>query len=62
MRLPLSKDCAMRIRDHISRLQEGHDSFQEIWENTSHETGYRRHSLRRSDTFLAKVKLESFFP
>ena len=39
MRLPLSKDCAMRTRDHIIRLQEGHDSFQEIWENTGHDDG-----------------------
>ncbi|KAI9650094.1 hypothetical protein NHQ30_000107 [Ciborinia camelliae] len=39
IRIPLSKDCAQRTRDHIQVLQEGHDVFREIWENTEHDGG-----------------------
>ncbi|KAF7877524.1 hypothetical protein EAF04_001201 [Stromatinia cepivora] len=39
IRMPLSKDCAQRTREHIQVLQEGHDVFREIWENTEHDGG-----------------------
>jgi hypothetical protein len=39
LRLPLSKDCAVRTIGHVKRLKEGHDVFQEVWENTGHDGG-----------------------
>lgn len=39
IRIPLSKDCAQRTCEHIQVLQEGHDVFREIWENTGHDGG-----------------------
>ena len=39
LRLPLSKDCAVRTMEHAGRLKEGHDAFQDIWESTGHDGG-----------------------
>jgi hypothetical protein len=42
LRLPLSVDCAERTRGQIRSLQETHDVFRNIWENTGHDDGKRR--------------------
>ncbi|CAD6448206.1 838776e8-a29c-4e5a-bd07-7419bc6bf1dd-CDS [Sclerotinia trifoliorum] len=39
IRMPLSKGCAQRTREHIKVLQEGHDVFRDIWESTEHDGG-----------------------
>jgi hypothetical protein len=47
LRLPLSKDCAVRTIEHVERLREGYDVFKEIWESTGHDGGV-------SKTFTSK--------
>jgi hypothetical protein len=42
LRLPLSADCAERTRGQIRSLQETHDVFRNIWENTGHDDGKKR--------------------
>jgi hypothetical protein len=42
IRLPLSVDCAERTRGQIRSLQETHDIFRDIWENTGHDDGQKR--------------------
>lgn len=42
LRLPLSVDCAERIRGQIQSLQETHDVFRDIWENTGHDDGKKK--------------------
>jgi hypothetical protein len=39
LRLPLSKDCAVRTIEHVERLREGYEVFKEIWESTGHDGG-----------------------
>jgi hypothetical protein len=39
LRLPLSKDSAMRTMEHVQRLKEGYNVFQGIWESTGHDGG-----------------------
>jgi hypothetical protein len=39
LRLPLSVDCAERTRGQIHSLQETHDVFRDIWENTGLDNG-----------------------
>ena len=42
LRLPLSQDVAERTRKQINSLQQSHDAFQEIWQNTGHDGGVKK--------------------
>jgi len=37
LRFPLSADAALRTRQQIARLQEGHDVFEDIWQSTGND-------------------------
>ena len=42
IRLPLSRDIAERTRAQIDSLQQSHDAFRDIWENTGHDGGAKK--------------------
>ena len=42
IRLPLSQDVVERTRKLIHSLQQSHDVFQEIWQNTGHDDGVKK--------------------
>jgi len=44
LRLPLSADAALRTRQQIARLQEGHDVFEDIWQSTGNDKYQRNGS------------------